>query len=157
MKEYEDEFYWHEGSYESQALNDASSWLKTILDAKYKPADLNKITCECNYLTDDEQMQLLSLLHKYQHLFDGLSGTWNAKPYDIELKPNVKPYHSRPFLVPKIHEATLKIELKCLTKACVLRKVNQSEWAAPTFLIQKKDARFQFISDFCELNKRIKQ
>jgi hypothetical protein len=89
-------------------------------------------------------MQLLSLLHKYQHLFDGLLGTWNDKPYDIELKPNAKPYHSRPFPVPKIHEATLKIELECLTKAGVLKKVNQSKWAAPTFLIPKKDATVWF-------------
>jgi hypothetical protein len=32
------EYYWHEESYESQALNDASSHLKKILEAKYKPA-----------------------------------------------------------------------------------------------------------------------
>jgi hypothetical protein len=102
-------------------------------------------------------MQLLSILHKYQHLFDGSLGTWNAKPYNIELKPDAEPYHSRPFLVPKIHEATLKIELECLTKAGVLKKVNQSKWAAPTFLIPKKDATVQFISDFRELNKRIKR
>jgi hypothetical protein len=133
MKEYEDlsdinspinEFYWHEESYESQALNDASSRLKKILDAKYEPADLDKIAHNCDYLTDDEQMQLLSLLHKYQHLFNGSLGTWNDKPFDIELKAYAKPYHSRPFPVPKIHEATLKIELECLTKAGVLKKVN---------------------------------
>jgi hypothetical protein len=149
MKEYEDlsdinspinDFYWHEESYESQALNDTSSCLKKILDTKYEPADLNKIARNCNYLTDDEQTQLLSLLHKYQHLFDGSLGTWNDKPYNIELKPNAKPYHSRPFPVPKIHEVTLKIELECLTKAGVLKKVNRSKWAAPTFLIPKKDA-----------------
>jgi hypothetical protein len=166
MKEYEDlvdinspvnEFYWHEESYESQALNDASSHLKKILDVKYKPADLDKIAHDCDYLTDDKQMQLLSLLHKYQHLFDGLLGTWNAKPYDIELKPDAKPYHSRPFLVTKIYQATLKIELECLTKADVLKKVNQSKWAAPTFLIPKKDTTVSFISNFHELNKRIKQ
>jgi hypothetical protein len=112
MKKYEhildinspiNEFSWHEEIYESQALNDALSCLNKILDMKYKPAD-------CDYLTDDKQMQLLSLLHKYQHLFDGLLGTWNAKPCNIELKPDVNPYHSRPFLVTKIHEATLKIE-----------------------------------------------
>jgi hypothetical protein len=123
------EFYWHEESYESQALNDASSHLKKILDAKYEPADLDKIARNCDYLTDDKQTQLLSLLHKYQHLFDGSLGTWNDKPYNIELKPDAKPYHSRPFPVPKIHEATLKIELECLTKAGVLKKVNRSEWA----------------------------
>jgi hypothetical protein len=115
--------------------------LKKILNAKYyEPANLNKIAHNSGYLTDNEQMQLLSLLHKYQHLFDGLLGTWNDKPYNIELKPDAKPYHSRQFLVPKIHKATLKIELECLTKAGVLKKVNQSKWAAPTFLIPKKDA-----------------
>jgi hypothetical protein len=75
MKEYKDLFdinspinecYWHKESYESQALNDASSHLAKILDAKYEPADLDTIARNCDYLTDNEQMQLLSLLHKYQ-------------------------------------------------------------------------------------------
>ena len=51
----ENEFYWHEEAYESEALNDASSRLKKILDAKYEPADLDKIARDCEYLTDDEQ------------------------------------------------------------------------------------------------------
>jgi hypothetical protein len=120
MKEYEDllnidspvnKFYWHEESYERKALNDASTHLKKILDAKYEPADLNKIARNCDYLTDDEQMQLLLLQHEYQHQFNGSLGTWNGKPYDIELKLDAEHYHSRPFPVPKIHEATLEIEL----------------------------------------------
>jgi hypothetical protein len=76
-------------------------------------------------------MQLLLLLHKYQHLFDGSLGTWNAKPYDIELKPDVKPYYSRPFLVPKIHEVTHKIELECHTKAAVLKKSTEANGQHP--------------------------
>jgi hypothetical protein len=72
MKEYEDlsdinspinEFHWHEEICERQALIDACSCLKRILDMKYKPTDLDKIACNCDYLTDDEQMQLLSILH----------------------------------------------------------------------------------------------
>ena len=39
----------------------------------------------------------------------------------------------------------------------VLKKVNRSEWAAPTFIIPKKDGSVRFISDFRELNKRIKR
>jgi hypothetical protein len=74
------EFYWHEESCESQALNDASSCLQKILDMKYKPADLDKIAHECDYLIDDKQTQLLSLQHNYQHLFNGSLGTWNGKP-----------------------------------------------------------------------------
>jgi hypothetical protein len=46
-------------------MGDSMLWhksIKKILDTKYKPADLNKIAHNCDYLTDD-QMQLLSLLH----------------------------------------------------------------------------------------------
>jgi len=42
-----------------------------------------------------------------------------------------------------------------LVKIGVLKKVNRSEWAAPTFIIPKKDGSVRFISDFRELNKRI--
>ena len=38
----------------------------------------------------------------------------------------------------------------------MLKQINDSEWAAPTFIISKKDATVRFISDFCELNKCIK-
>ena len=51
----------------------------------------------------------------------------------------------------------MKLELKRLCEVRVLKKVNHSEWAAPTFLIPKKDVAVHFISDFRELNKRIKR
>ena len=123
---------------------------------KYTPADLNAVVQVCRHLTEDEKSQLHALHHKYKHLFDGTLGTWNNKPYNIELEEGAKPYHSRPFPVPKIHEHTLKVELDRLIKLGVLKQINASEWAAPTFIISKKDATVRFISDFCKLNNCIK-
>jgi len=56
--------------------------------------------------------------------------------------------------MPRCHIQTLKAEVECLVKIGVLKKVNHSEWAAPTFIIPKKDGSVRFISDFQELNKR---
>ena len=76
-------------------------------------------------------------------------------PYDIKLKPDAKPYHEKPFPVPRIHELTFKQELGRLKYLKVIKKVNRSQWGAPQFLIPKKDITVRFISDFRELNKRI--
>ena len=42
-------------------------------------------------------------------------------------------------------------------KIGILKYENYSEWAAPTFIIPKKNGTVRFISDFRELNKRIKR
>ena len=101
------DFFWSKDLYETEALQEASAHLQKILDVKYAPADLNAVVQACRHLTEDEKSQLHALLHKYEHLFDGTLGTWNNKPYNIELKEGAKPYHSRPFPVPKIHESAL--------------------------------------------------
>jgi hypothetical protein len=49
----------------------------------------------------------------------------------------------------------LKVELECLIKLGILKCINWSEWAVPTFIIPKKDGRTHFTSDFCEINKMI--
>jgi hypothetical protein len=130
---------------------------KRILDAEYKAADLSEIVAAADHLNDQQKSELFLLLNKYKGLLDGTLGTWTGTPYDIKVKDGAEPYHGRPFPVPKIHELTLKTELDRLVKLGVLKKVNRSQWGAPTFIIPKKDATVRFISDFCELNKRIKR
>ena len=66
-----------------------------------------------------------------------------------------KPYHGKPFPVPRIHELTFKQELDQLEYLKLLNKFNRSQWGAPIFLIPKKDSTVPFIYDFRELNKRI--
>ena len=139
------------------AVKESTTRIKYILDATYAKADLNSIVEECTQLSTEKQLKLLKLLERHTPLFDGTLGFWNHEEYNIELQPDAKPYHARPYPIPKVHEQTLRTELERLCSIGVLRKVNRSEWAAPTFIIPKKDGTVRFISDFRELNKRIKR
>ena len=129
--------------------------MKRILDAKYSKADIKTIAESSTHLDPQERNELYTLLKKYESLFDGNLGTWHGKPYDIKLKPDGGQYNGKPFPVPRIHELTFKQELDRLKYLKVMKKVNRSQWGAPTFLIPKKDSTVRFISDFRELNKRI--
>ena len=132
--------------------------IQNIIDAKYCKADLPSITQECDLLNTEEQDQLLNLLHKFEHLFDGTLGSWNSDPVDLELKdPECKPYHSRAYPVPHSQEKKLKEEIQRLCDYGVMRKINRSEWAAHMFTIKKPDDSLRSLADLRELNKRIKR
>ena len=138
-------------------IADATERLKAILDAKYEKADLAEVAEETKHLSTDEKRKLRGLLEEYADLFDGTLGTWNMDPYEVELRDDATPYHARAFPIPRIHQEALRTEVDRLCESGVLKKVNRSEWAAPTFIIPKKDGSVRFISDFRELNKRIKR
>jgi len=142
---------------ESYALQVEDASAQRILDAKYKKADIKQVVQDCTHLSKKEKHSLYTLLHKFEPMFDGKLGKWKGKPYEIELKPDVTPYHSHPFSLPKFYEKTLRKEVERLYKIGVLKRVNCSEWAALTFIIPKKDRTVQFKSNFRKLNKRIKQ
>jgi gag-polyprotein putative aspartyl protease len=103
---------------ESETMYDATSRMKRIIEAKYEAANLNEIAKDCKNLSTVEQNQLEELLQKYSTLFDGTLGHWKDEPYNIELKPDAKPYHARPYPIPKAYEATLKMEVQRLQLKC---------------------------------------
>jgi len=88
------------------------------------------------------------LLRKCEALFDGQLGHWHGPEVKLELQEGAKPHHACAYNTPQCHMQTLKAEVECLVKICVLKKVDRSEWAAPTFVIPKKDGSVRFISDF---------
>ena len=136
---------------------DATSRLKQILDAKYKKADLDAVCEECTNLSGRQRDMLKRVLEKHETLFDGTLGHWRGETYDIELKPDVTPYHARAYPIPKAYEQKLRLEVERLVELGVLKWKNNSEWAAPVFIIPKKDQTIRFLNDFRELNKRIKR
>ena len=131
--------------------------IQSIIDNKYSPADLEEVASKVQNFNKLEQEKLLKLLTKFSPLFDGSLGTWKTEPVNLELKPEVKPYHARPFPVPYSQEKKLKEEINRLLEYGVLEKVNNSEWAAPMFTISKPDGSLRSLADLRELNKRIKR
>ena len=75
----------------------------------------------------------------------------------FELKEGMEPYHGKPFPVPQILMDTLKRELLRLVELGVLVCQPESEWGSPTFIMPKKNMTVRFISDFREVNKRLKR
>jgi hypothetical protein len=58
-----------------------------ILDSKYEKADLPANAREnCSHLTASNREKLLSVLLKFEFLFDGTLGDWNLLPVSFELK-----------------------------------------------------------------------
>ncbi len=72
-----------------------------IFDAKYEKADLPAIVREnCSYLTASDREKLLSVLLKFESLFDGTLDDWKLPPVSFELKEGMMPYHGRPYPIP---------------------------------------------------------
>jgi hypothetical protein len=144
-----------EQCYESVRLGEITQRTMEILDAKYEKADLFTVVSKCTYLSQKERAALLKLLINYEDLFDGTLGTWNGPEIEIRLKKDKIPYFSRPFPVPQIHEKTFKIEIDRLVKIGVLAWTHAQDWAAPTFILPKKDGSVRFMSKVCKLNEWI--
>ena len=79
-------------------------------------------------------------------------GKYKESDYTIEFKKDVKA-----FAIPRIHEPTVNKRVNRLIKIGVLKKVNNYQWAAPNFMIPKINGTVRFISDFRELNNKIKR
>ena len=140
----------------------ATKRVTRILDAKYDKANLPEVVEDtCKHLTATQRSDLLNLLVQHEELFDGTLGDWRGEEVNFELRPDARPYHGRPFPVPHYHKETIKTEVKRLVEIGVLKPIQESEWAFPSFIIPKKSkdpnkpGTVRFLSDLRELNKRI--
>ncbi len=92
-----------------------------ILDAKYEKADLPAIIREnCSHLTSSNREKLLSVLLKFEPLFNGTLGDSKLLPVSFELKEGMKPYHGRPYPILHKHKAVLMKKIKQLCNIGVL-------------------------------------
>ncbi len=111
-----------------------------VANAKYDKADLPVIVRDnCSHLQPSHREKLLSLLLKYEMLFDGTLGDWNQPPVSIKLKKGATPYHGRPYPIAQIHKATLMKEINRLCSIGVMKMQTSSQWTPPTIIIPKRE------------------
>ena len=145
---------------EATVLKEAEQRQNKILDANYEATDVDALCKNMAHLQPTEQQKLSELLNQYPRLFKGGLGTLNVPPVKIEIRPltqSEKPYHARAFPIPHCYEETTHKEMKRLEKIGVFKCANDSEWAAPTFVVPKKTGDVCILTDFCELNKVMKR
>ena len=90
-------------------------------------------------LTELRKFYINKSLKKHENMFEGTLGNNDSNEYKIGLLEGGKPYHAKPFPIPKIHKETLKIEDNRLVSIGVLKRKNNFEWVAPKFIISKKN------------------
>ena len=156
LEEVNDQYSQFQAFVEPSSTRQATRRVTENLDAKYEKEDLHKVVQEnCRHLSVAQRNKMLRLLLEFEELFDDTLGDWDTDSVNFELKEGAQPFHGRPIPIPKVHVKTLRNEVDRLAEIGVLVKQSSSRWAAPIFIIPKKDFTVCFISDFREVNKRI--
>jgi hypothetical protein len=128
-----------------------------ILQSKYQPSNIRQIAQGQKQLTPSQRDELEEILLKFPKLFSGGLGKFNGKKIHLNLDPTVPSVASHANTVPERHKRIFKQEHDRLIQEGVLEPGTQSTWIVGTFIIPKKDGRVHWVSDFCGLNKAIKQ
>jgi hypothetical protein len=164
--EFDDSEYGHDHAYEScQEKQDDSTddAMKAINESKYRSADIDQVVRACTHLDLTKQNNLRSVLEKYPTLFNNQLGCYPDELIHLDLREDAAPCATRAYTVPHNHQDVFKSVLDRLVKIGVLEEGARSEWIAGTFIIPKKllpnetTPRVHWISDFCGLNKALRQ
>jgi len=85
-----------------------SCYATDILDAKYEWTDVAEVVDKQTHLNAHQKKDLLQVLQDNCKMFNGTLGLYPHRKVHIELVPDAKPIHARPYPVPRIHMSTFK-------------------------------------------------
>jgi hypothetical protein len=83
----------------------SEDWLECfateILDAKYEKTDVVEFVKGLTHLNAHQKVDIIRVLQENNKMFDGTLGVYAHKKVHIDIDPNAKPVHSRPYPVLK--------------------------------------------------------
>eukprot|EP00804_Cyclotella_cryptica_P022672 CCRYP_012476-RA/>CCRYP_012476-RA protein AED:0.44 eAED:0.44 QI:0/0/0/1/0/0/3/0/288 len=80
-----------------------SCYVNDILDAKYEWTDVAEVADKQTHLNAHQRRDLLQVLQDNSKMFDGTLGLHPLHKVQIELVPDVKPVHARPYPDGRVH------------------------------------------------------
>ena len=88
---------------QSPIIQKAEQRHKKILDEEYSAFDIDDYVAKLNEVTNDAKIRLKQILQSCKQFFKGGIGMLKINPIKVELKPGSKPYHAKPFPIPKVY------------------------------------------------------
>jgi transposase InsO family protein len=129
---------------------------KELLGAAYGKVTTEQVATEQKHLSNEQQQQLKETLDKHKTCFNGELGKVPGFKFKLEIDPNATPFYGRQYPIPYKYQRQYEEELLHMEREGILsRHHTGSQWAAPSFVVPKKDNRIRIVTDFRELNKRI--
>ena len=145
---------------ESPVLQQEEERQSKILDCNYSKVDIQKLVSDLD-LSRDSKRKLIKSLSKFQKLFSGGLGKVELKePIDIELEKDATPYYGGFYNVPHMLTKPFKKEVNRMVEADILKRLPfhvDTPWGAPSFCQPKKNLSIRFLTDFRQINKKIKR
>ena len=138
---------------QNSALEAAEERQDKILDADYSKVDLDEYVATLTHLSADQRAALAGALAQYPVLFGGGLGRLKIDPIHLELKPDAKPYHAKPFGIPHALKNTTVKEINRFCELGIWKRVKFNDWTAGTFIQPKKTGDVRVLTDFRKLNE----
>ncbi|KAE9275407.1 hypothetical protein PF008_g29360 [Phytophthora fragariae] len=134
------------------AVQDNNERVMKVLDVTGKEIDLEKLVPK-DHLEPEQRQRLLGILKSFKISEVHGIGRLKRAPYVLPVKPGSRPYVQRPYPIPLIHREAVFREVERLVQLGVIEVDKDSPWAAPCFVIAKKDGSVRFLTDFRGLNR----
>jgi hypothetical protein len=137
---------------------DISSRTVEINSPEYEPTILylppREYINSCTYAATGIKLKDIPIVCEYPYVFpDDLPGMPPDRDIEfiIELQPGIAPISKRPYRMPPIELAELKIQLQDLLDKGFIRP-SASPWGCPALFVKKKDNSLRLCVDYCPLN-----